>query len=172
MKRIFTLLVFCGIASEVISQSLSPQVISSSGAFLSVVGYSLSQTVGEMSMVETFKGSSAILTQGFQQPESNGNVGILDFTAAGGVLEIFPNPAVDYFRLNFEFAQSGEISILIYNTLGQNISSEYSDNYYAGSKSLLVTTSNLPSGFYYVKSVFMANDGTQYINTKKIEIIR
>ena len=172
MKKLsLTILGLCiGLAG--FAQSLSPQVISSSGSFASGGGYTLSQTIGEMTMVQTFAGSgSVILTQGFQQPERN-NVGILDFTENGGLLDVFPNPAVDFFRIKYEFSQSGELNIAIFNPIGQKISSDYIDDYNAGSKSLLIQTSDLAAGVYYIKSTFTAKDGSQYLMTKKLEVIR
>lgn len=55
-------------SAGVSAQSLSPQVIASSGGFFSNGSGSLSWTLGE-TMTETFTGGSNQLTQGFQQPE-------------------------------------------------------------------------------------------------------
>ena len=47
------------------AQSLSPSVISSAGDFFSNASGSLSSTVAEMTMVETFSSTNNKLTQGF-----------------------------------------------------------------------------------------------------------
>ena len=49
------------------AQTLSKDVISSGGDFLSNNSYSISSTIGE-SVVETFNNNGYFLTQGFQQP--------------------------------------------------------------------------------------------------------
>lgn len=74
-------LLFIGIAlifSNLLqAQSVTPSVISSAGTFLSAGGYTLSQTIGEMSAVSTLGPVGGyILTQGFQQTE-NASTGTL-----------------------------------------------------------------------------------------------
>jgi hypothetical protein len=49
------------------AQSISPSVISTSGAFFSNGNGMLFTTIGEMSMVATYNSGTSILTRGFQQ---------------------------------------------------------------------------------------------------------
>ncbi|HEY0298078.1 MAG TPA: hypothetical protein VGB84_02565 [Arachidicoccus sp.] len=51
------------------AQNFTPEIISASGDYVVNSGYSLSYTVGEMTMVKTASSSSFILTQGFHQSE-------------------------------------------------------------------------------------------------------
>ncbi|MBN2174991.1 MAG: hypothetical protein JW731_12730 [Bacteroidales bacterium] len=69
MKKIKALLLVLLIPVFVISQSVSPQVVSSAGDFFEGTNVSLSWTLGEIA-TETLSNGNVILTQGFQQPFS------------------------------------------------------------------------------------------------------
>ena len=66
-------------------------VISSSGGFYSAGGNSLSVTVAEMTMVQSFIQPTNMLTQGFQQPEHL-TIGIAENEDLQGEVLIYPNP--------------------------------------------------------------------------------
>jgi len=68
MRKIVTIILAAVAPVWMYAQSLSPTVISSTGGFSSNANGSLSYTVGEMTMVQTFSAGGNILTQGFQQP--------------------------------------------------------------------------------------------------------
>jgi len=67
LKTIFVVLAFLSFVSSSFAQSISPQVIASTGTFAAAGGYSLSYTLGEPATA-TLTTSSSIITQGFQQP--------------------------------------------------------------------------------------------------------
>jgi len=73
------------------AQSLSPRVISSAGGFFAGGSATLSVTVAEMTMVQTFVQPANILTQGFQQPEQF-TTAIEENDNIAGEVSIFPNP--------------------------------------------------------------------------------
>jgi hypothetical protein len=171
MKKIITMLLVGLISHFSFAQTTSPQVIASSGWFTSAGGYSLSQTIGEMAMVQTFSQGNTTLTQGFQQADKT-NTAILDFTESGGAMDLFPNPAIDYFKLNYEFPKEGELTISIYNAIGQKVSADFNDNYSSGQKNLHITTSDLSAGIYYIQATFITTDGEQYKMSKKLEILK
>ena len=103
------------VLSQAKAQTLSPEVISTSGAFYVNSTGMLSQTVGELAMVQTFTNSTATLTQGFQQ--------LFDTVTGINELEnyhvvVFPNPANDLLYIK---VPPGEYSLVIYNSIGQEI---------------------------------------------------
>src|SRR5437899_12474793 len=111
MKKIYflTLIAFGALASN--AQSLSPTVIASTGGFSSNANGSLSYTVGEMTMVQTFSANGNILTQGFQQPNEN-VTGLLDITKDDfGSFVVYPNPAVDNVFFGFQLPEAGKVQI-------------------------------------------------------------
>jgi len=154
------------------AQTTTPQVISSAGWYATGNGVELSQTIGEMSMVSTLSVGSIVLTQGFEQPELIYPAGIADFAAGGGALALFPNPAADQFALLYSFAQPGDITVTMYNSLGKKISKDYFDKYIGGDQVLHLSGSDLAPGIYLIKTQFSTPAGDQYVETKKMEIIK
>jgi len=100
------------------AQSLSSAVIASSGGYFSNSSGSLSETIAEMTMVETFQATSGILTQGFQQPD-DGTSSIDETTQAD--VSIYPNPTNGQFSLTINASANGSASVSIYDLLGQTV---------------------------------------------------
>ena len=67
MKKIIALSIMAVMMYSLYSQTLSPQVIASSGGYFEGTNASLSWTLGEP-VTQTFASGNIILTQGFQQP--------------------------------------------------------------------------------------------------------
>ena len=100
------------------AQSLTPFVVSSSGGFFGNSSGSLSFTIAEMTMTETFSGSSGILTLGFQQPEVV--LSSLDESDPINV-SVFPNPTNGQFSLIVNSAGNERAIVHVYDLLGQTI---------------------------------------------------
>jgi hypothetical protein len=181
------LLLFAG-ASSCFAQQRDTllQGIGTTGGFAidSVAGFSLSYTVGEMSAVVTDStpGDNPIaagvnnfnyLTQGFQQPDDF-PTGLIDLEAGEyGSFVVYPNPAVDYFYFGFEFPAPGKVSIVLYDELGQRISTLFNMNYASGK---VVNTSNIgtiAAGSYLVSLIFTsASDGATHIISDKLVVVK
>ena len=97
MKRIILILVCILFVSIVNSQTLSPQVITSSGSYFVGSKATLSWTLGEC-IIETGYSTTNILTQGFQQPEY-AITGIEEETNNNFKVSVYPNPAIDYITI-------------------------------------------------------------------------
>ena len=82
-------------------QSLSNEVIGSSGDFYSATGSNLSWTVGEI-MTESYEGSTVWLTQGFHQVYTSNNTTGIDIITQDFSVSVFPNPASDIAYLEIE----------------------------------------------------------------------
>ncbi|HEY0298079.1 MAG TPA: T9SS type A sorting domain-containing protein [Arachidicoccus sp.] len=87
-------------------------------------------------------------------------------------MDLFPNPTSDFVHLQYEFPQSGKIQMVIYNSLGQQVSANYADQYNAGKKTFTIYTADLATGVYYVGAFFTTINGKQYSFNKKLEVIR
>jgi len=82
----------------VYSQSISPEVYPSSGNYYTGTNATLSWTLGE-SVIETFSGTNAILTQGFQQ--SLYTITSIEETPDNNYqISVYPNPATDLININ------------------------------------------------------------------------
>jgi hypothetical protein len=158
------------------AQSLAPTVIASTGAYSVNGNYSLSYTVGEMTMVQTFTSSNGanILTQGFQQPNDSLITGLLNITPDEyGSFVIYPNPAVDQFWFGFQLPESGRITLTLYDAIGQKIADIYNGNYESGNTINSSNVSTLAAGVYMVTMTFISSkDGQTHLNTKKLQVIR
>jgi hypothetical protein len=173
IAAIFTLILV--ISFEANAQSLTPQVIASTGGFASNSNGSLSYTVGEMTMVQTFSANGNILTQGFQQPsDSTIGLGLLDIASDNYIqFIVYPNPAISQLWFGFMSAEPGNISIVVYDLLGQKINEPYSGVCNVGKTMQQMNVSELASGMYVMESRFIsAKSGKEYTNTKRVEVVR
>ena len=172
MKKIYYLLLMAFIATGLNAQMLTPTVISSTGGFSSNANGSLSYTVGEMTMVQTFSANGNILTQGFQQPNDN-VTGLIDLTQDEfGSLVVYPNPAVDNMWFGFQLPEEGRVQIALYDVLGQKVSDLYNANYDNGKIVEQVNVSMYAAGVYMLTMNFVsAKDGKTHVSTKKFQVI-
>ena len=89
------------------SQSIAPEILAASGDYFTGTNAALSWTIGE-SVIETFSGTNAILTQGFQQSQYS----ITSIEEAPGnkyQLSVYPNPASGIIII--QSAASNDISV-------------------------------------------------------------
>lgn len=172
MKKIYFL--FCALTVALFSnaQMLTPSVIASTGGFSSNANGSLSYTVGEMTMVQTFSANGNILTQGFQQPNDN-ITGLIDLTKdAFGSFVVYPNPAVDNLFYGFQFPEEGKVQISLYDAIGQKISDVYSTTYDNGKIVQQLNVTPYAAGVYLLTMNFVSNkDGKVYTESKKFQVI-
>jgi hypothetical protein len=115
----FTMLIFISLNA----QTLSPMTISSSGGFFSAGSNSLSFTVAEMTMVQSFIQPTNMLTQGFQQPEQL-TTDIEENEAMLGEVSIYPNPSNGQVNISYNAKTDGDYQIKIFDMLGQVVFAE------------------------------------------------
>ncbi|MBL0311076.1 MAG: T9SS type A sorting domain-containing protein [Bacteroidetes bacterium] len=175
MKKIYIAITALFTAGFLNAQMLTPTVIASAGGFATGSGsnnFTLSYTVGEMTMVETFNANGIWLTQGFQQPNDQ-VTGLLDLVGDGfGSFVVYPNPAVDNVWYGFELPEAGRVSIAMYNAIGQNIGQLYQSNYDNGKIVQQTNVSTLAAGLYMLTMNFTSNrDNKEHVITKKFQVI-
>ncbi|MCW5906294.1 MAG: T9SS type A sorting domain-containing protein [Chitinophagales bacterium] len=154
------------------AQSLSPTVISSTGGFSSNANGSLSYTVGEMTMVQTFSAGGNILTQGFQQPNDQ-VVGLLDMTKDDfGSFVVYPNPAVDNLWFGYQFPEPGRVALAVYDVLGQKMADLYNGNYDMGKTTDGFAVANFSAGTYFLSLTFTSDkDNRTRLISKPFQVI-
>lgn len=170
MKKSFLLTTALGLAALVGAQSLSPTVVSTSGAYYTAGGASVSQTVGEMTMVQTFTGGSNILTQGFQQ--SDKITAINEPLTENLSVQLYPNPAVDFINIGLNSTVNGRVVLGIYNELGQVVSNSIATEVKTGQNQFSVNTSKLATAVYYIQIDFYNSNGVKQTATKKFNVTR
>ena len=151
------------------SQTLTPTVISSSGGFYSSANASLSFTVAEMTMVETFTATNNILTQGFQQPEDFTD-GILEAHELSGDFIVYPNPTSGKFTMNFLSDKNSEATITIYNLVGQVILTK-TISQTTGNNTLNFDISNNSQGIYMLEFSYVNTKGEKIKSFQKINLV-
>ena len=155
------------------AQMLTPTVIASTGGFSSNANGSLSYTVGEMTMVQTFTANGNILTQGFQQPNDN-VTGLIDLTQDEfGSFVVYPNPAVDNLWFGFQLPEAGKVQIALYDVIGQKISDVFHTSYDNGKIVEQLNVSAYAAGVYMLTMNFVSDkDGKVHTSTKKFQVIQ
>jgi hypothetical protein len=173
MKKTYLLIAAFFTAYILNAQTVAPNVLAATGGYSTLPSGSISYTVGEMTMVQTFTAGSNVLTQGFQQP-TDFNVGILDLSQDEfGSFVIYPNPAVDAAWFAFQFPEQGEINVVLYNSLGQKLANIFHTGYSAGKEVEQLNASALASGMYYLTLNFVSSaNGTEHTISKKFQVIK
>jgi Secretion system C-terminal sorting domain len=97
---------------------LERMVIANGGSFLTGPGISLSVTLGEP-VTTTAVAASAILTQGFQQPDLI-SVGISENTT-GYSLEAYPNPVSDLLHIEITSDKDMHLLLSVYDLAGRKV---------------------------------------------------
>lgn len=79
------------------------------------------------------------------------------------IVAIFPNPFNNSTTIQFQISEPGEISLKVYNMIGQEVETLINDYHYAGQYEIEWNPNNIKSGMYIY--VFKLND---YIQSKKL----
>ncbi len=135
--NIFAMLLYSGICT-------SQQVISAAGGNGTGTNVQLSWTVGEP-VIETFTGSSAILTQGFHQ--SKLLVTALDpLVYPGLTLTVFPNPVSSELQLEIKGDGLSGLSFRLFDINGKMVQQRTLETFPG-----LINMENYASGTYLLK---------------------
>ncbi|MGA2298028.1 MAG: T9SS type A sorting domain-containing protein [FCB group bacterium] len=84
-----------------------------------------------------------------------------------GINELYPNPANDEVLIDFNTSSSGNISIDIYNLMGQKVKAFQPEYYDAGQNTGLLSLNNLTAGSYYIRLNWNGK-----VDTKMLTIIK
>lgn len=106
------------------AQSISPQVINTTGGSYSF-GYTIIDwNVGEMALVNTQQSADlqVVITHGFLQPFTDKPADNNTNNVFGPEeIRVFPNPASTYIEIDFLTKQKGRVQFRLYNSLGQRM---------------------------------------------------
>ena len=129
------------------AQTVSPSVISTAGGLAANASGSLSYTIGEMAMIETFTGPANFLTQGFQQPWDLITAVHDDLVPIG--LRVYPNPTDHYFYVRTDYDQTASFLLTLTNVFGQTVF-QTTHNHTGQTTIQSVYAGQLPAGLYLV----------------------
>lgn len=103
MRNIFAATFLTLLGMGVHAQSVSPQVLATSGGYFTSVNAQLSWTLGEP-VVDTWSNVSATLTQGFQQ--NTYTINGMEDLAADVQVTVYPNPSAGIVNLDLNGAHN------------------------------------------------------------------
>ncbi len=151
MKKLLFSLCLMMMGASLYAQSLSRQVLASSGGHSSNSAGSVSSTVGEL-VINTGTSGSFLLTQGFQQPDANPVTGSVKGQQIRVDYELYPNPSRDVITLSLNATENINVNMYVYDAAGklmqQPVTLQGAGNY---KHNLYITAYS--AGNYYVKIV-------------------
>lgn len=115
MKQIVAIILFMVGSFPVLSQTITPDLITASGDFYKTSTGSLSWTIGEP-ITETFLGSNSVLTQGVQQSKWVVTPSGIEDEQLGSY-KIYPNPTRD--NLYVELLPDQVFNVSLYDINGR-----------------------------------------------------
>lgn len=173
MKTVIAVLLFLFPVTSAWGQSLSPWVIAAAGDYYvnTSANASLSFTVAELTLVETFQNQGNFLTQGFQQPEIN-LVGVEEEDLFYEFV-VFPNPASADLHFRYRLRQPGQVEMRLVNMNGVPVLPTYRDRYGAGLTEDYFDVRGLAQGLYFLEVHYRSNNGRiDHHRNYKINVIR
>jgi hypothetical protein len=170
MKKVLLLFSMCCLGLALQAQTLTPFVISTSGAFYSNSAGMLSTTIGELAAVTTLSSGNNFLTQGFQQPEDF-SVSIPEIQENGLAFDVYPNPSSGNFTLALNTEQDSKVAVRVSDMLGQTV---YFETFYhiSGYASRDISLEKMAEGVYLLEVVNTeVSSGKTIKNIKKINLV-
>lgn len=174
IKRLGLFIGLISLLGTLSAQSVTPFVYATAGDYFenSAAGASLSFTVGEMSMVETFFANNHFLTQGFQQPEVT-PIAVTDELDIFEEFLIFPNPANDHLNIRYSLRYPGDLSLQLVNLNGVTVIPAMDIKYTGGFQEDLMPLEEIAQGMYILQVHYQSTRrGIDHLSHHKINVIK
>jgi len=146
-------------------QSITPQTFNNGGGSISIMDWSISESVS----ITSFIAPGYFLNTGVLQPNTNLVTSLNEYGPAvfGTQITIGPNPTSNILHIKARFTQAGSLSYQLIDVksaiLFKQDAGMIFNNY---EKDILVE--NYPSGVFYMKVYFKPNNGNAKIGIYKI----
>jgi hypothetical protein len=137
--------------SEAFAQSITPQVIATTGGHGASANAQLSWTVGEVA-VTTLSGGTSMITQGFHQTYDIATM--VEESPAGMELRVYPNPTSDVVQVNLSGSHD-QLSLTLHDISGRLV---YSMQISADAQAVVVPMEACVAGTYVLR--IFSNDAT------------
>lgn len=149
MRKFITLTFLLGSClANLQGQSISPQVIGSTGMFATAGSYSLSYTLGEPATT-TLTGSSNIITQGFQQP-NDVYTGLQTINEPQLNAQLYPNPATTEINLVITSPDADTYTVQLIDLLGRIVLQPQTAQTGNGMVHYVFNVQQLPASMYLI----------------------
>ncbi len=84
----------------------------------------------------------------------------------------YPNPFNPNTKINFSLASDSKVTLTVFDVLGQEVANLISGNLAAGSHEINFNASNINSGVYFYRINSTGVDGTNFVDVKKMTIMK
>ncbi len=158
-KHILTLLLVFFLSFAALGQIGSPFTLNAGGGWAHIGSAYVDWSVGEMTMVKTFRNSNGILTQGVLQPLRLVGSAVND-PALSKQLHVFPNPASTIVFVRYQSAGAGTLSYRLMDVVGKVIRTA-TENVGAGTATTSIDVSGLACATYMLEVSVSAGEGTK-----------
>lgn len=171
MKKMTTamLAVACMSLSHTYAQSIGPSIVNAAGGSGSIGSNRFDWSIGEMTMVSTFTGSSIIVTQGVLQ-NNKGGAGVASQHLLND-LQVFPNPASSVVNLRFTTESAGTLSYRLMDITGRMIMKRSKDVKQGATQEELNIT-DLAAATYMLEVTYTTAGGNEEAASYKIEKLK
>ena len=133
------------------AQSLSPNILNTSGGSAIINGFYYDYSFGEMTLIQTFSSSTLIVTQGLLQTKTDtAATGIDDNSLNKPKITVFPNPTQQLVSFESEYQESGKLYYELIDIAGKLVASKLL-SFNAGKLKETIDLSNLPAGTFLLK---------------------
>lgn len=111
----------------------------------------LFEVLGEHTCHDTHISDPASLVELLISPDIFKSAEVLEPQTINKQFILYPNPVDNHANLTFELQQEEEVSILIFNTIGQKVKQLFQGTMQSGTQSFTFDLNHLPQGIYYLK---------------------
>ena len=129
------------------SQVLHREMLSASGTTSkSSNGYTVTQTIGQSSIIGNYSSAPFMVSQGFQQSNWAHLIFQNEIQLTSDIF-FFPNPVIDNINFVFTIPDIKNLNLLLFDTLGRKIFNEFAN---ASGNTITYNLQRLPAGTYLV----------------------
>ena len=167
----FTVGIFFSVFSY--SQSVTPQILNSTGGTNFFTFYRFEWSFGEATAIETMSNSNITVTAGVLQPGTDKPASVNSNTAWGkDEIKILPNPVQNVLEIDFLSKQQGRVTMTLLDESGKQITRS-SFMYYGTGSIQKMNVRTYPSGAYFLNILLdPINTSVTKMSAFKVMILR
>ena len=155
------------------SQSVTPQILNSTGGTNFFTFYRYEWSFGEATSIATLSGGNITVTAGVLQPGTHNPATVNNNTAWGkDEIKILPNPVQNMLEIDFLSKQQGNVTMTLLDESGKQIT-RTSFMYYGTGSIQKMNVSTYPSGAYFLTILLdPINTSVKKLSSFKVMILR
>lgn len=174
MKTIVLLFIAGFVCNAAAAQSITPQVINTTGGTFKQGYYALDWSIGEVPLVDEYKpsGETYIVTNGFLQSFTDKPASpVIPRGFGKDEIVILPNPTAGRLEVNFLMNEKGLMELTLFDAIGQRLTTRRISLYGYGKFERFDLT-GLPGSTYFLLVEFIGSTGLNKRGSYKIEKIK